>query len=111
MPSLGADGPVVELDTLLIESFEGLVQQLTDLDRLFAVYSAAKTKYDAAINALNEASRAGGAPDRQLMHRQAAAAMEEFDALVALRGISAWPTTYRRWNRPEIHQSDNDGSE
>jgi hypothetical protein len=73
------------------------LQQFTHLDRLFAVYSAAKAKHDFAINALNEASRAGGAPDRQLMHRQAAAAMEEFDALVALRGVSAWPTPYRRW--------------
>jgi hypothetical protein len=75
------------------------LQQFTDLDRKLAVYSAAKTKNDAAIKALEEASKGRGTPDRVLVHRQAAAAMEEFDALVALCGVSAWPTAYRRCRR------------
>lgn len=75
------------------------MQQFTDLDRKLAVYSAAKTKNDAAIEALEKASNGRETPDWALVHRQAAAAMEEFDALVALRGVSAWPTAYRRWRR------------
>lgn len=53
---------------------------------LFAAYRAAKARHDAAIAALKGATRARRAPDPELVRAQAEAALEEFDALAALRG-------------------------
>jgi len=56
-----------------------------DREPLFAAYRAAKAKHDAAIDALKQATRARRTPDADLVRAQAEAAVEEIDALAALR--------------------------
>ena len=56
-----------------------------DREPLFAAYRAAKAKHDEAIAALKRATRARTAPHPDLVRAQAEAALEEIDALTALR--------------------------
>lgn len=61
-----------------------------DREPLFAAYRAAKARHDEAIAALKRATRARAQPDAELVRAQAEAALEEFDALTALRaGVRA----------------------
>ena len=61
-----------------------------DREPLFAAYREAKAKHDEAIAALKRATRARTAPDPELVRAQAEAAVEEIDALTALRsGVRA----------------------
>jgi hypothetical protein len=53
---------------------------------LFEAYRAAKARHDEAIAAIKRASTGRRTPDPELIRAQAAAALEEFDALAALRG-------------------------
>jgi hypothetical protein len=56
-------------------------------DQLFEAYRAAKARHDDAIAALKQASNGRSRPDPELVRRQAAAALEEFEAMAALRGL------------------------
>ncbi len=56
-------------------------------DHLFEAYRTAKARHDAAITALKQASTGRSRPDPELVRRQAAAALEEFEAMAALRGL------------------------
>lgn len=58
---------------------------VADREPLFAAYRAAKAKHDEAIAALKRATRARTAPHPDLVRAQAEAALEEIDALTALR--------------------------
>lgn len=65
-------------------------RRLMDREPLFAAYRAAKARHDEAIAALKQATRARIAPDPELVRAQAEAAVEEIDALTALRaGVRA----------------------
>jgi len=58
---------------------------VADREPLFAAYRAAKAKHDEAIAALKRATRVRASPDPDLVRAQAEAALEEIDALTALR--------------------------
>jgi hypothetical protein len=58
---------------------------VADREPLFAAYRAAKAKHDEAIAALKRATRARTAPHPDLVRAQTEAALEEIDALTALR--------------------------
>ena len=58
----------------------------SDQEALFEAYRAAKARHDEAIAAIKRASTGRRTPDPELIRAQAAAALEEFDALAALRG-------------------------
>ena len=57
----------------------------SDQEPLFEAYRAAKARHDEAIAALRRASTGRKPVDPELIRAQAAAALEEFDALAALR--------------------------
>jgi hypothetical protein len=57
----------------------------SDLDGLFEAYRSAKARHDAAIAALREAAACGAQPDPEQVRAQAAAAVEEFEAMAALQ--------------------------
>jgi hypothetical protein len=57
----------------------------SDLDDLFEAYRTAKARHDAAIADLREAGACGATPDPELVRAQAAAAVEEFEAMAALQ--------------------------
>jgi hypothetical protein len=56
-----------------------------ETDPLFEAYRRAKARHDEAIAALKQASSGRSPPDPRLVQAQAAAALEEFEALAALR--------------------------
>ena len=60
-----------------------------DVDGLIEAYRTAKAEHDAAITALKQAANSRVPPDPELVRRQAAAAMAEFEALAALRGVAS----------------------
>lgn len=60
----------------------------TETDPLFEAYRQAKARHDAAITALKQASTGRTPPDPGLVQAQAAAALEEFEAMAALRGVT-----------------------
>lgn len=64
----------------------------SDAEAIFEAYRAAKAKHDAAVAAL-EAAAAGAAssPDPELIRRQAEAAVEEIEALSAVRALARPP--------------------
>jgi hypothetical protein len=53
---------------------------------LFEAYRIAKARHDVTIEALKQAARWREPPDADLVKRQAEAACEEIDALIAVRG-------------------------
>lgn len=57
-----------------------------NLEALFETYRIAKARHDVTIEALKQAARWREPPDADLVKRQAEAACEEIDALIALRG-------------------------
>lgn len=58
-----------------------------DAESLFLAYRAAKARHDAAIAALKQATFGRKPPDPELVRRQAEAALEEIDALTAMRNL------------------------
>lgn len=62
-----------------------------DAEALFLAYRAAKARHDAAIGALKQATYGRTPPDPELVRRQAEAALEEIDALTAVRGLAKPP--------------------
>lgn len=60
----------------------------SETDPLFEAYRQAKARHDDAIAALRQASAGRAPPDPVLVQAQAAAALAEFEALAALRGLS-----------------------
>jgi hypothetical protein len=63
-----------------------------DTESLFLAYRAAKAKHDAAIAALKQATYGRAPPDPELVRRQALAALEEIEALTAVRALAKPPT-------------------
>lgn len=59
-----------------------------DVEALYEAYRAAKARHDAAIAALRAASNGRTPPDPELIRRQAEAAVDEIDALAAVRGLN-----------------------
>ena len=66
----------------------GEAAALPDAEAVYEAYRAAKARHDAAIAALRAASSGRTPPDPELIKRQAEAAVEEIDALAAIRGLA-----------------------
>jgi hypothetical protein len=62
--------------------------ELLEREALWTAYRSAKARHDAAITALKAASRGGVSPDPGLLEEQTAAAVQEFDALAAVKEAS-----------------------
>jgi hypothetical protein len=62
-----------------------------DAEVVYGAYREAKARHDAAIAALKAASAEGAPPDAELIRRQAAAAVEEIEALAAVRALVKAP--------------------
>lgn len=60
----------------------------SDPDDLFEAYRLAKARHDETIAALKQASTGRTPPAPELVQAQAAAALAEFEALAALRGVT-----------------------
>lgn len=58
-----------------------------DAEAVYHAYREAKARHDAAITALKANSSRGTAPDPELIRRQAEAAVEEIEALAAVRAL------------------------
>lgn len=59
-----------------------------EIEAAYLAYRAAKAKHDAAIAALRAATLGRAPPDPELIQRQAEAAVEEIDALSAVRALA-----------------------
>lgn len=62
-----------------------------DAEAVYRAYREAKARHDAAIAALRAAAGRGVAPDPELVRRQAEAAVEEIEALSAVRALVKSP--------------------
>lgn len=62
-----------------------------DAEAVYRAYREAKARHDAAIAALRASSGRGVPPDAELVRRQAEAAVEEIDALSAVRALVKSP--------------------
>jgi hypothetical protein len=58
-----------------------------DAETVYRAYREAKARHDEAIAALRAAGARGVAPDPELVRRQAEAAVEEIEALAAVRAL------------------------
>lgn len=58
-----------------------------DAEAVYRAYREAKARHDETIAALRAAGSRGAAPDPELVRRQAEAAVEEIEALAAVRAL------------------------
>ena len=63
-----------------------------DAEAVYRAYREAKARHDAAIAALKASSGRGVAPDPELVRRQAEAAVDEIEALSAVRALVKAPS-------------------
>jgi hypothetical protein len=62
-----------------------------DAEAVYRAYRDAKARHDATITALKAAAGRGSSPDPELVRRQAEAAVEEIEALAAVRALVKSP--------------------
>jgi hypothetical protein len=62
-----------------------------DAEAVYRAYRDAKARHDAAITALRAAAGRGAPADPELVRRQAEAAVEEIEALAAVRALVKAP--------------------
>ena len=70
--------------------------QSPDAEAVYHAYREAKARHDAAIAALKAASGRGVTPDPELIRRQAEAAVDEIEALAAVRDLVKSPVKPNR---------------